>query len=100
MIHNHCSTFEIFSLVLCRVQNLLVKAIHGQLTDMERCIMKYVKGTSIVVPEQFHFMLPGKNHLVTVSYPTGISDDQLESYRKVKLTNSNMTGSFIFNYCN
>ncbi|NXP89821.1 UFSP2 protease, partial [Passerina amoena] len=65
-----------------KVQNLLVKAIHGQLTDMERCIMKYVKGTSIVVPEQFHFMLPGKNHLVTVSYPTGISDDQLESYRK------------------
>lgn len=46
--------------------------------------MKYMKGTSIVVPEQFHFMLPGKNHLVTISYPTGISDDQLESYRKVK----------------
>ncbi|XP_064508715.1 ufm1-specific protease 2 isoform X5 [Pseudopipra pipra] len=65
-----------------KVQNLLVKAIHGQLDDMERCIMKYVKGTSIVVPEQFHFMLPGKNHLVTISYPTGISDDQLESYRK------------------
>ncbi|KAM9236462.1 ufm1-specific protease 2 isoform 1-T1 [Leptosomus discolor] len=65
-----------------KVQNLLVKAIHRQLTDMERCIMKYMKGTSIVVPEQFHFMLPGKNHLVTISYPTGISDDQLESYRK------------------
>ncbi|XP_064917266.1 ufm1-specific protease 2 isoform X6 [Columba livia] len=64
------------------VQNLLVKAIHRQLTDMERCIMKYMKGTSIVVPEQFHFMLPGKNHLVTISYPMGISDDQLESYRK------------------
>ncbi|XP_030305837.1 LOW QUALITY PROTEIN: ufm1-specific protease 2 [Calypte anna] len=65
-----------------KVQNLLVKAIHRQLTDMERCIMKYMKGMSIVVPEQFHFMLPGKNHLVTISYPTGISDDQLESYRK------------------
>ncbi|XP_035413734.1 ufm1-specific protease 2 isoform X3 [Cygnus atratus] len=65
-----------------QVQNLLVKAIHKQLTDMERCIMKYMKGTSIVVPEQFHFMLPGKTHLVTISYPTGISDDQLECYRK------------------
>ncbi|XP_025961009.2 ufm1-specific protease 2 isoform X2 [Dromaius novaehollandiae] len=65
-----------------KVRNLLVKAIHRQLSDMERCIMKYRKGTSIVVPEQFHFMLPGKNHLVTISYPTGISDDQLESYRK------------------
>lgn len=57
--------------------------------------MKYMKGTSIVVPEQFHFMLPGKNHLVTISYPTGISDDQLESYRKVKATNTNGTSSFI-----
>ncbi|XP_067154083.1 ufm1-specific protease 2 isoform X3 [Apteryx mantelli] len=65
-----------------KVRNLLVKAIHRQLTDMERCIMKYRKGTSVVVPEQFHFMLPGKNRLVTISYPTGISDDQLESYRK------------------
>lgn len=91
MTYHRCSTFKIFSLILCRVQNLLVKAIHRQLTDMERCIMKYMKGTSIVVPEQFHFMLPGKNHLVTISYPTGISDDQLESYRKVKPTNTNRT---------
>ncbi|XP_077671682.1 ufm1-specific protease 2 isoform X7 [Eretmochelys imbricata] len=64
------------------VRNLLVNAIHKQLTDMERCILKYMKGTSIVVPEQFHFMLPGKKHLVTISYPTGISDNQLETYRK------------------
>lgn len=83
MSHHHCSFTKVFSLILHRVQNLLVKAIHKQLTDMERCIMKYMKGTSIVVPEQFHFMLPGKTHLVTISYPTGISDDQLESYRKV-----------------
>ncbi|NXU55570.1 UFSP2 protease, partial [Turnix velox] len=64
------------------VQSLLVEAIHRQLTDMESCIMRYKKGTSIVVPEPFHFMLPGKNDLVTISYPMGISDDQLESYRK------------------
>ncbi|XP_050803159.1 ufm1-specific protease 2 isoform X4 [Gopherus flavomarginatus] len=67
------------------VRNLLVNAIHQQLTDMERCILKYMKGTSIVVPEQFHFMLPGKKHLVTISYPTGILDNQLETYRKVYL---------------
>lgn len=91
MIHHCSSAFSVFSLMLFRVQNLLVKAIHRQLNDMERCIMKYMKGTSIVVPEQFHFMLPGKNHLVTISYPTGISDDQLESYRKVKPTNTNGT---------
>ncbi|XP_074847938.1 ufm1-specific protease 2 isoform X2 [Carettochelys insculpta] len=64
------------------VQNLLVNAIHKQLTDMERCILTYMKGTSIVVPEQCHFMVPGKKHLITISYPTGIPDDHLESYRK------------------
>ncbi|XP_072857482.2 ufm1-specific protease 2 isoform X1 [Pogona vitticeps] len=64
------------------VRNFLVNAIHTQLTDMERCILKYMKGTSVVAPEQFHFMLPGKKHLVTISYPAGISDDQLESYRQ------------------
>ncbi|KAH0616143.1 hypothetical protein JD844_027038 [Phrynosoma platyrhinos] len=63
-------------------RSLLVNAIHTQLTDMEKCILKYMKGTSVVVPEQFHFMLPGKKHLVTISYPTGISDNQLESYRR------------------
>ncbi|KAJ7404751.1 ufm1-specific protease 2 isoform X5 [Pitangus sulphuratus] len=78
-----------------KVQNLLVKAIHGQLNDMERCIMKYVKGTSIVVPEQFHFMLPGKNHLVTISYPTGISDDQLESYRKALVDAGDKPAEFV-----
>uniref|UniRef100_A0A7M4F083 UFM1 specific peptidase 2 n=1 Tax=Crocodylus porosus TaxID=8502 RepID=A0A7M4F083_CROPO len=64
------------------VQNILVNAVHKQLTDMERCIMKYMKATSIMVPEQFHFMLPGTRHLVTISYPMGVPDDQLESYRK------------------
>ncbi|KAJ6668595.1 hypothetical protein lerEdw1_012077 [Lerista edwardsae] len=64
------------------VRSLLVDAIHAQLTDMLTCIMKHRKGTSVVVPEQFHFMLPGKKYLVTVSYPTGISDQELETYRE------------------
>lgn len=64
------------------VRSLLVDAIHTQLTDMLTCIMRHMKGTSIVVPEQFHFMLPGKKHLVTVSYPSGISDQELETYRE------------------
>ncbi|XP_044310970.1 ufm1-specific protease 2 isoform X1 [Varanus komodoensis] len=64
------------------LRSLLVNAIHTQLIDMERCILKHMKGTSVVVPEQFHFMLPGKKYLVTVSYPTGIPDSQLETYRQ------------------
>lgn len=77
-------------LLFYSVRSLLVNAIHTQLADMERCILQHMRGTSVVVPEQFHFMLPGKKHLVTVSFPTGISDDQLETYRKVSDTKQNM----------
>lgn len=69
---------------LHRVRKLLVDAIHNQLTDMEKCILKYMKGTSIVVPEPLHFLLPGEKNLKTISYPSGIPDGQLQSYRKVK----------------
>ncbi|XP_053463411.1 ufm1-specific protease 2-like [Nycticebus coucang] len=65
-----------------KVRKLLVDAIHSQLSDMEKCILKYMKGTSIVVPEPLHFLLPGKKNLVTISYPSGIPDGQLQAYRK------------------
>lgn len=87
-----------------RVRKLLVDAIHNQLTDMEKCILKYMKGTSIVVPEPLHFLLPGKKNLVTISYPSGIPDGQLQAYRKVKpvhlfLEKTIMTIiHFVFNY--
>lgn len=47
--------------------------------------MRYMKGTSIVVPEPLHFLLPREKSLVTISYPSGIPDGQLQAYRKVKL---------------
>ncbi|XP_054422132.1 ufm1-specific protease 2 [Pteronotus mesoamericanus] len=65
-----------------KVRKLLVAAIHNQLTDMEKCILKYMKGTSIVVPEPLHFLLPGEKSLVTISYPSGIPDGQLQAYRR------------------
>ncbi|XP_036911072.1 ufm1-specific protease 2 isoform X1 [Sturnira hondurensis] len=65
-----------------KVRKLLVDAVHSQLADMEKCLLKYVKGTSIVVPEPLHFLLPGEKSLVTISYPSGIPDGQLQAYRK------------------
>ncbi|XP_062933508.1 ufm1-specific protease 2 isoform X2 [Cynocephalus volans] len=65
------------------IRKLLVDAVHNQLTDMEKCILKYVKGTSVVVPEPLHFLLPGEKNLVTISYPSGIPDDHLQAYRKI-----------------
>ncbi|XP_043828946.1 ufm1-specific protease 2 isoform X1 [Dromiciops gliroides] len=64
------------------VRGRLVNSIHNQLTDMEKCLLKYMKGTSIVVPEPLHFLLPGEKNLVTISYPSGVPDGQLQSYRK------------------
>ncbi|XP_056415815.1 ufm1-specific protease 2 isoform X1 [Hyla sarda] len=66
-----------------RVQKILVTKLIQQLADMERCLMKYMKGTAIRVAEPFHFMLPGREELVTVVYPSGVAESQLEDYRKV-----------------
>ncbi|XP_027246906.1 ufm1-specific protease 2 isoform X1 [Cricetulus griseus] len=65
-----------------KVRKLLVDAVHNQLVDVEKCILRYIKGTSIVVPEPLHFLLPGEKNLVTVLYPSGIPDAQLQAYRK------------------
>ncbi|XP_038611294.1 ufm1-specific protease 2 isoform X1 [Tachyglossus aculeatus] len=65
-----------------RARILLVGAIHRQLTDLESCIWKYMKGSSIIVPEPLHFMLPGEKGLQTVAYPSGIPDSELGAYRE------------------
>jgi hypothetical protein len=63
---------------------------------MEKYILRYMKGTSIVVPEPLHFLLPGEKSLITISYPSGIPDGQLQAYRKVKPVL--MTISTFFNF--
>ncbi|CAN2388664.1 UFM1 hydrolase activity, partial [Pristimantis euphronides] len=65
------------------VQKILVQTLIQQLADMEKCLMKSMKGTAICVAEPFHFMLPGKTELVTVVYPAGVAESQLEDSRKL-----------------
>ncbi|XP_077135729.1 ufm1-specific protease 2 [Ranitomeya variabilis] len=65
-----------------RAQKMLVKKLTQQLADMEKCLIKYMKGTAIRVAEPFHFMVPGREELVTVVYPAGVADSQLEDCRK------------------
>ncbi|KAM3938211.1 ufm1-specific protease 2 isoform 1-T1 [Leptodactylus fuscus] len=65
-----------------RVQKILVNKLTQQLADMEKCLLKYMKGTAISVAEPFHFMLPGRQELVTVVYPAGVAESQLEDSRK------------------
>ncbi|CAI9551359.1 unnamed protein product, partial [Staurois parvus] len=65
------------------VCGILVKALKQQLTEMERCMLKYIKGTSICLAEPFHFMLPESKGFLTVVYPAGVAESQLEDHRKV-----------------
>ncbi|KAG7458655.1 hypothetical protein MATL_G00222830 [Megalops atlanticus] len=60
----------------------LVGALCDQLADMEKVVLQHMKGTSLLVPQPFHFLLPEPAGLVTVVYPAGVPDSQLESVRK------------------
>lgn len=56
-----------------------------QLHEMEKVMLQHLKGTTLLVPEPLHFLLPEPNGLVTVVYPAGVPDSQLEMRRQVRL---------------
>uniref|UniRef100_A0A8D3A673 Ufm1-specific protease 2 n=1 Tax=Scophthalmus maximus TaxID=52904 RepID=A0A8D3A673_SCOMX len=60
----------------------LVEALTHQLCEMEKVTLQHMKGTTLLVPEPLHFLLPEPKGLVTVVYPAGLPDDQLETQRK------------------
>ncbi|KAL4640545.1 ufm1-specific protease 2 isoform X2 [Arapaima gigas] len=63
----------------------LVEALCTQLADMEEVVLQHRSGTSLPVPQPFHFLLPGPVGLVTVVYPAGVPDARLEPLRKARL---------------
>ncbi|XP_066517555.1 ufm1-specific protease 2 [Hoplias malabaricus] len=60
----------------------LVAVLCKQLSEMEEVVQKYRKGSSLLVPQPFHFQLPETIALVTVIYPAGVQDSQLLSVRE------------------
>ncbi|XP_016097303.1 ufm1-specific protease 2 [Sinocyclocheilus grahami] len=60
----------------------LVEALNKQLADMERVVLRYRKGSSFLVPQPFHFQLPKPAGLITVIYPAGVPDSQLQAVRE------------------
>lgn len=66
-----------------RALERLLKALTDQLHEMEKVMLRHVKGTTLLVPEPLHFLLPEPKGLVTVVYPAGVPDSQLEIQRKV-----------------
>lgn len=60
----------------------LLEALTHQLCEMEKVTLQHMRGTTVLVPEVLHFLLPEPKGLVTVVYPAGESDSQLETKRK------------------
>lgn len=70
---------------MCTVKDAfkrLMKALSQQLCEMEKVMLQHIKGMTPLVPEPLHFLLPEPKGLVTVVYPTGVPDSQLETQRK------------------
>lgn len=63
-----------------------MEALTHQLCEMEKVTLDHMKGTTLLVPEPLHFLLPEPKGLVTVVYPAGVLDSQLETQRKVRTT--------------
>ncbi|XP_069023392.1 ufm1-specific protease 2 [Embiotoca jacksoni] len=59
----------------------LLEALTHQLCEMEKVTLQHMKGTTLLVPEPLHFLLPKPKGLVMVVYPAGVSDSQLETQR-------------------
>lgn len=59
-------------------------ALCSQLGDMEKVALRHMKGTALLIPQPFHFLLPAPVGLVTVVYPAGVPDSQLETRRKAR----------------
>lgn len=75
----------------CSAFERLLEALSHQLCEMEKVMLQHIKDRTLLVPEPLHFLLPEPKGLVTVVYPSGVPDDQLETQRKVR-------NAFFFSY--
>lgn len=63
-----------------------MEALTHQLTEMEKLSLQHTTGLTLLVPEPLHFLLPEPNRLVTVVFPAGVPDKELEAQRRVRAT--------------
>lgn len=68
----------------CSAFGALLEGLLHQLHDMEKVMLQHVKGTTVLLPEALHFLLPEPEGLVTAVFPSGVADSQLETLRKVR----------------
>ncbi|MEQ2219239.1 hypothetical protein XENOCAPTIV_014690, partial [Xenoophorus captivus] len=61
----------------------LLEALDRQLFEMEKVTLQHMRGATLLVPEPLNFLLPEPNGLVTVVFPRGVPDKELEARRRV-----------------
>ncbi|XP_041457900.1 ufm1-specific protease 2-like [Lytechinus variegatus] len=67
---------------LSHLSSLFIEGVCRQLRAMEICIARHFEKHDICKPEAHHFKPMGLHHLLTVVYPSGVSDQDLESTRQ------------------
>ncbi|XP_061586423.1 ufm1-specific protease 2 [Cololabis saira] len=60
----------------------LLEALTNQLCEMEKIALLHLSGATLIVPEPLHFLLPDPKGLVTVVFPAGVHDKELETRRR------------------
>ncbi|KAI0209314.1 Ufm1-specific protease 2 [Lamellibrachia satsuma] len=65
---------------LQQLTSLLIEGVDRQLRSMMKCLASNMQGTSVHTPRPYHFHC--LQHLVTVVYPDGIDDENLEAQRR------------------
>ncbi|MEQ2281923.1 Ufm1-specific protease 2 [Ameca splendens] len=60
----------------------LLEALDRQLFEMEKVTLQHMRGATLLVPEPLNFLLPEPNGLVTVVFPRGVPDKELEARRR------------------
>ncbi|KAF6733510.1 Ufm1-specific protease 2 [Oryzias melastigma] len=60
----------------------LLEALTQQLCEMEKVMLQHMKGSTLLTAEPLHFLLPEPKGLVTVVFPAGVPDKELEAQRR------------------
>lgn len=67
---------------LGELPEIFSKAVRVQLQAMRQCLHQYYNESEFHIPEPFHFLIAQRHSCITVIYPRGVSEKDLERQRR------------------
>lgn len=67
---------------LVSLSKVFTEAVRAQLHSMKQCLHQYSQESLFHIPEAFHFQIPQRHSRITVIYPRGVSEKDLERQRR------------------